>query len=293
MTINADNYELYLFKYQEDMLSPEERRMVESFLAQHPEQAQEMALYDKDLHADTLDHVVYADKEALKKIAATAPKARIVPLHARRSLVASAACIALLVAGGLWWMPSRPDGITSDPVAMLPSERPLASMPHHGTDPALAVLTHGTSHQKATIQHTAAIQHKAIDVETSAARTDRQPRAEESLPYDSPMADQSLLAQANVPNIVEGSLITFVEPTMVEGNLITFVEPTLVEGSLITFERNTPTNPSEWIAETAITILDSPLMTNITTQSKQLVQHGNNISMALYSQSIFELAFNI
>lgn len=45
MTITTDNYEQYLFQYQEGMLNAEERKAVEAFLQAHPDKAEELALY--------------------------------------------------------------------------------------------------------------------------------------------------------------------------------------------------------------------------------------------------------
>ena len=38
--INADNYELYLFRYAEGLLDEDERREVETFLQQRPDLAE-------------------------------------------------------------------------------------------------------------------------------------------------------------------------------------------------------------------------------------------------------------
>lgn len=45
MTITTDNYEQYLFQYQEGMLNTEERKAVEAFLQAHPDKAEELAFY--------------------------------------------------------------------------------------------------------------------------------------------------------------------------------------------------------------------------------------------------------
>lgn len=46
-TINDSNYELWLLRYAEQELTPEERKVVEAWLAEHPEAAEELALYNE------------------------------------------------------------------------------------------------------------------------------------------------------------------------------------------------------------------------------------------------------
>lgn len=46
-TINDSNYELWLLRYAEQELTPEERKVVEAWLTEHPEAAEELALYNE------------------------------------------------------------------------------------------------------------------------------------------------------------------------------------------------------------------------------------------------------
>lgn len=64
--INTDNYELYFFQYQEDMLDESARREVEAFMALHPELAEEMTLY-AEAPVLTAEEVSFPDKNSLRR----------------------------------------------------------------------------------------------------------------------------------------------------------------------------------------------------------------------------------
>lgn len=66
MKINEENYELYLFRYAEGLLSDDERREVEAFLDAHPDIREEFALYDPTLTVAGLPKMVFPDKAKLK-----------------------------------------------------------------------------------------------------------------------------------------------------------------------------------------------------------------------------------
>lgn len=67
--INTDNYELYFFQYQEDMLDEAARREVEAFVALHPELAEEMTLY-AEAPVLTAEEVSFPDKNSLRRTVA-------------------------------------------------------------------------------------------------------------------------------------------------------------------------------------------------------------------------------
>ena len=64
--INTDNYELYFFQYQEGMLDESARREVEAFMAQHPDLAEEMALY-AEAPVLTAEEAAFPFKESLHR----------------------------------------------------------------------------------------------------------------------------------------------------------------------------------------------------------------------------------
>lgn len=64
--INTDNYELYFFQYQEGMLDESARREVEAFMAQHPELAEEMALY-AEAPVLTAEEAAFPFKDSLRR----------------------------------------------------------------------------------------------------------------------------------------------------------------------------------------------------------------------------------
>lgn len=64
--INADNYELYLFRYAEGLLDEDERREVETFLQQRPDLAEALQLY-AEAPKVSREAVCFPDKESLKR----------------------------------------------------------------------------------------------------------------------------------------------------------------------------------------------------------------------------------
>ena len=66
MKITTENYELYLFRYAEGLLSDDEHREVEAFLDAHPDIREEFALYDPTLTVAGLPKMEYPDKAKLK-----------------------------------------------------------------------------------------------------------------------------------------------------------------------------------------------------------------------------------
>lgn len=66
--INADNYELYFFRYAEGMLGEAERREIEVFAQQHPDLAEELRLYAEAPRING-EPLHFPDKEDLKHTA--------------------------------------------------------------------------------------------------------------------------------------------------------------------------------------------------------------------------------
>ncbi len=91
MTITTDNYELYFYRYAEGELSPQERAEVEAFAAQHPDLAEELALYDPQLKLAAAE-TAYPNKEQLLRRGAA-----VLPLWRW----AAAACVAVLLLGAV------------------------------------------------------------------------------------------------------------------------------------------------------------------------------------------------
>lgn len=97
--ITTENYELYFFQYQERMLSEAEREEVEAFAAEHPDLAEEMALYAEAPHLSPRE-VSFPDKEALRH------RTTLVWWH----YAAAAVVVAVLATGGIRMMFSSPEG---------------------------------------------------------------------------------------------------------------------------------------------------------------------------------------
>lgn len=98
MNINDQNYELYLFRYAEGLLTADERNEVEAFLQQRPEMQELLSLYDPDLKIEAYgrDKVVFPHKENLKH-----NHIILLPTYAK---IAVAASIALLLAVGTFFL---------------------------------------------------------------------------------------------------------------------------------------------------------------------------------------------
>lgn len=62
-TIDNNNYELWLLRYAEGELTDSERNEVEAWLADHPEAAEELALYNEAPRLERDDTVTYAATE--------------------------------------------------------------------------------------------------------------------------------------------------------------------------------------------------------------------------------------
>ncbi len=72
MSINRHNYEEYFILYMDNELSSDDRRMVEAFIAQHPDLKEELELLQQfKLEPDTA--VTYTGKEELMKIDGSSP----------------------------------------------------------------------------------------------------------------------------------------------------------------------------------------------------------------------------
>lgn len=72
MNINRHNYEEYFILYMDNELSSDDRRMVEAFIAQHPDLKEELELLQQfKLEPDTA--VTYTGKEELMKIDGSSP----------------------------------------------------------------------------------------------------------------------------------------------------------------------------------------------------------------------------
>ncbi|MBR4803102.1 MAG: hypothetical protein IK032_00505, partial [Bacteroidales bacterium] len=96
MNINEENYELYLYRYAEGLLTDDERRELEAVLPSHPEWQELLDLYDPDLKITAQPHEVFPDKESLKH-----KPAAIFPLYAR---IAVASSLALLLGVGAFFL---------------------------------------------------------------------------------------------------------------------------------------------------------------------------------------------
>ncbi len=92
MTITSDNYEEWFYRYAEGELDAEQRAAVEAFAAQHPDLAEELALYSPSLKMEA-EPMVYADKESLMR---TQPRAIVLWRWA------AAACTAGILLAGVW-----------------------------------------------------------------------------------------------------------------------------------------------------------------------------------------------
>lgn len=101
MTITTNNYEDWLYQYCEGLLDDEQRAAVEAWLAEHPEAAEEAALYDSELR--------------LTPTAETCPDKEILMRHEPQRVAlwrwAAAACVAALLTAGVWllWPESEND----------------------------------------------------------------------------------------------------------------------------------------------------------------------------------------
>ncbi len=96
--ISADNYELWLLRYAEGDLAPEERRAVEEWLASYPEAAEELALYQEAPRLERDERVRYAAQ----------PSQPLWPVVARWSAAAAVIVALMLPAlrmGGLARLP--------------------------------------------------------------------------------------------------------------------------------------------------------------------------------------------
>lgn len=114
MKINEHNYEVYLYRYQEHLLTEEERQEVEAFLATHPQQAEEMALYDAQLKLTPQTPAPQMDKQVFDSMLLKSMNARSIPW---RRIASIAACVALVIGGGLWGVRHL-----SSPANMLPTD---------------------------------------------------------------------------------------------------------------------------------------------------------------------------
>lgn len=99
MKINERNYEVYLYRYQEHLLTEDERCEVEEFLATHPQQAEEMALYDAQLKLTPQTPSPQMDKQVFDSMLLKSMNAKSIPW---RRIASIAACVALVIGGGLW-----------------------------------------------------------------------------------------------------------------------------------------------------------------------------------------------
>ena len=115
MTITTDNYELYFYRYAEGELNAQERAAVEDFVAQHPQLAEELALYDPQLKISE-PPLPYPDKNGLMH-----HPARVQPLWRW----AAAASVAAVLMGGVWlFWPSQSDGVAGS-APLLAQQQPV------------------------------------------------------------------------------------------------------------------------------------------------------------------------
>lgn len=99
--ITTENCELYFLQYLENSLDPKGRREVEAFATQHPELAEELALYAQSPEIEKDESIVFAGKEGLKHVGP-------MPLH--RGIIAwrwSAAAAVLLAVGATFALRKR------------------------------------------------------------------------------------------------------------------------------------------------------------------------------------------
>ncbi len=87
MNINNDNYELWLLRYAEQELTAEEQREVEQWLAEHPEAAEELALYNEAPRLERDESVRYV----------ASPRRRVRPLWTAVVRWSAAAAVVLLL----------------------------------------------------------------------------------------------------------------------------------------------------------------------------------------------------
>lgn len=117
MTITTDNYELYFYQYAEGELDAAERAAVEAFAAQHPQLAEELALYDPDLKLAE-SPMPCPNKESLLH-----PERRVLPLWRW----AAAASVAAVLIGGAWLFWPSQSGEVADPEALMAQWHPVDS----------------------------------------------------------------------------------------------------------------------------------------------------------------------
>ncbi|MBR1833954.1 MAG: hypothetical protein IJ785_00360 [Bacteroidales bacterium] len=159
MTITSDNYEQWFYRYSEGELDAEQRAAVEAFAAQHPDLAEELALYDPSLKLQPSAPTVYTDKESLLHRQPT-----VVPLWRW----AAAACAVGVMLAGVWFF--TPSGEPDSPlVAETHIQQPL---PHQGGEP---LPTTGSASAADQASHTPILTPKRPPLPAQAAALHRCP----------------------------------------------------------------------------------------------------------------------
>ena len=164
--INMENYEGYLYLYQEGELDSQTRAEVERFLLEHPDIREEMETYYDP------SFVVTAEEPAKKS-------RRIVPLWRW----AAAACAAVALGYGVWTMLPAPSSPEGQPLVaeQKPLHSILTSIPATAPQPAQELVGNRMHHAG----HPSSLNHGDADT-VSAPKTGQ---AEEATSYVPHMAE--------------------------------------------------------------------------------------------------------
>ena len=193
MTITTDNYEEYFYQYCEGGLTAKERAAVKAFVAQHPELAEELSLYDPALKLEE-SSMLYPDKESLMRHEAKVlpifqhtPALRATPLKRGWAV---AACVAAVLIGGVYLM--WPNDKPTEQTGMIAQNRQPVTAPKP-VEPMV---------------------QQQEEVSTIVVKTAK-PITQPTEPV-SPMPDETveLLPQYEPPTFDEPSLLAEVDPMM-------------------------------------------------------------------------------
>ncbi len=191
MIITTDNYEEYFYRYCEGELTAEERVAVEAFVAQHPELAEELSLYDPALKLEEAP-LPYPDKESLMH-----HEGKVLPLWRW----AAAACVAAVMIGGVWMM--WPNGEPTEQTGMVAQMR----QPTNEVEPVLP----------------ASQPKKELPIITKTPTAQVTPSAEPAAPIQEEPAEPMLQYEPNT--IKEPNLLADVEPE----HLLNHEDTTVIE----------------------------------------------------------------
>ena len=238
MDINKDNYELFLFQYQEGLLSPQEREEVEHYLRQHPEAEEMMRLYDPELRLHDEEPLLFPDKQQLKRRSvALAPRA-MTPRW-----VAVAASVAVLLGIGLFFT-YHGTAPTEEPIVVAQNRmepvNPVAPDVPSASLPSVARPAHHTVQQTAN-QPTPHIDEQAPDdilVMTEETKHEETFAVVESYP----LRETALaMAEPDESTIVTDRLVRYTDDTL---------EFTTFTDRLVTISDEYPSPlPSKWMLD--------------------------------------------